>query len=71
MKYRYTNKEYGIRTVFFADGTSQFLSRGESIISGKRTKRVESGISVKNIPSQTKQEIVSTQNNEDNLQENE
>lgn len=52
LKYEYMNKAYGLRTVHFQDGTAKFLSRGEKFVSGKRTRRVESGIRVKNIPSQ-------------------
>lgn len=44
MKTKYTNQSYGMRRVVFADGTTQFLVRGETIVSGKQAAKVEDGI---------------------------
>ena len=46
---KYTNVSNEMRCVVFEDGSSQFLMRGQSIVSDKPTKIVEKGIKVTNV----------------------
>lgn len=46
---KYTNMSNEMRCVVFEDGSSQFLMRGQSIVSDKSTKIVEKGIKVTNV----------------------
>lgn len=43
---KYTNKSHEMRTVFFEDGSAQFLKRGQSLKTDKQVKRVQDGIHV-------------------------
>ena len=43
---KFTNKSNQLRTVYFADGSAQFLMRGQSITSDKEYASVQEGIKV-------------------------
>lgn len=43
---KFTNKSNQLRTVYFADGSAQFLMRGQSITSDKEYTSVQEGIKV-------------------------
>lgn len=46
---KYTNTAMEMRSVTFENNVTQFLRRGQSIISDKPTKRVEKGIRVTDV----------------------
>lgn len=43
---KYTNKSNEMRTVFYADGSAQFLMRGQSVVTDQEVKKVQAGIVV-------------------------
>lgn len=60
---KYTNMTSELRCIRFTDGTAQFLGRGESIESDKKTKVVQVGIrerEVKKIKRPTAPDVVET-----------
>ena len=51
---RYSNPTHKLMVVEFADGSAQFLMRGQSIETDKKTKKVQKGVIVKDIKTSTK-----------------
>lgn len=47
---KFTNKTNQLRTVSFADGTAQFLMRGQSFVSDKQIVKVQDGVVVSDVP---------------------
>jgi len=43
---KYTNKSNEMRTVFYADGSAQFLMRGQSVTTAQEVKKIQPGIVV-------------------------
>lgn len=48
---KFTNKSNQLRTVYFADGSAQFLMRGQSFTSDKEYTSVQEGIKVSDVVS--------------------
>jgi hypothetical protein len=46
---KYINKSGELRCITFADGSAQFLMRGQSITTDKEVKKVQVGIVVKDV----------------------
>jgi len=41
---KYGNKSREMRTIYFEDGSAQFLMRGQTIETSKKVKRIQEGI---------------------------
>lgn len=50
---KYTNKCNEMRTVFYSDGSAQFLMRGQSVETEKEVKKVQNGIVVTEVTGKT------------------
>lgn len=50
---KYTNKCNEMRTVFYVDGSAQFLMRGQSVETDKEVKKVQNGIVVTEVTEKT------------------
>lgn len=50
---KYTNKCNEMRTVFYADGSAQFLMRGQSVETDKEVKKIQNGIVVTEVVGKT------------------
>lgn len=54
---KFTNKSNQLRTVYFRDGSAQFLMRGQSIVTDKEVDHFQDGIKVTDAASVVKKPV--------------